>query len=67
MLYEAFLAHGGAEPRVPLEDDRMLRADDLIQHDMKTYRVTNVQPGHDEFDRVVFAEFVGAVGPTGPA
>jgi len=63
MLYEAFLADGDADPRMALEDDRELKAGDFIRHQMETYRVTRVAPGHDEFDAVVFAEWIGKVGP----
>ena len=43
-----------------------MKEGDVIHHQMETYRVTSVSPGHDEFDAVVFAEWIGRVGPTGP-
>ena len=63
VLYEVFLARGGPEPRVVIEDGRTLKAGDFIHYELETYGVASVVEGHDEFDGVVFAEWVGEVGP----
>jgi hypothetical protein len=66
MVYEAFLAQGGEARRVLLEDDRELKADDLLTYESKTYVILSVEQRQDEIAAVVFAEYVGEVGPPDP-
>jgi hypothetical protein len=45
-----------------VERDAPLAVDDTFAHERDSYRVTGIQPGHDEFDAVVTAEWIGEVG-----
>jgi hypothetical protein len=51
-----------------LEDDRELKADDLLTYESRSYVILSVEQRQDEIAAVVFAEseYVGEVGPPGP-
>ena len=63
MLYEARLSTGGTESKVSIERVAPFAKDDTFRIEMDMYQVTEIGPGHDEFDAVVFADWIGRVQP----
>jgi hypothetical protein len=61
--YDAWLSKGGGERRATLERDAPLEKDDTFSVESESYQVTSVGPGDGDFDGIVFAEWIGEVGP----
>jgi hypothetical protein len=61
--YDAFLSKSGGENRIVLETEAELRKGDDFKHGLDVYSVTSVQPGHDDFDAVLRADWIGDVQP----
>ena len=62
MRYDVWLSKGGGERQIVLEDDRQLAKDDVFSYERDSYKVTSFAPSHDDFDAVVFADWIGEVG-----
>jgi hypothetical protein len=67
VLYDAYLSKGAGERQVTLECDKALAPGDPFSYENETYSVVHVQPGHDEFEALIEAEWKGTWGPGQPA
>jgi hypothetical protein len=54
--YDVYLSKDGAERRVDLDLDVQFKPSDDFRYGPDIYFVTKVEPGHDEFDAVLFAD-----------
>ncbi len=56
MRYEMHLSKDEAERRAELDLDVQFKPSDEFRYGPDIYVVTRVEPGHDEYDAVLFAE-----------
>ena len=56
MRYEMYLSKIEGERRIELDLDVQFKPSDEFRYGPDIYVVTRVEPGHDEFDAVLFAE-----------
>jgi hypothetical protein len=54
--YEMYLSKDEAKRRVELDLDVQFKPTDEFRYGPDIYVVTRVEPGHDEFDAVLFAD-----------
>jgi hypothetical protein len=56
MRYEVYLSKHGAERRIELDLDVEFKPTHEFRYGPDIYVVTSVQPGHHEFDAIIFAD-----------
>jgi hypothetical protein len=56
--YDVYLSKDGAERRIELDIDVQFKPSDEFRYGPDIYVVTSVQPGHDEFNAVLFADTI---------
>jgi hypothetical protein len=56
MRYEVYLSRNGDERRIELDLDVEFKPGYEFRYGPDIYVVTSVQPGHDEFDAIIFAD-----------
>jgi hypothetical protein len=56
MRYEVYLTKDRTERRVEIDLDVQFKPTDEFRYGPDIYAVTSIQPGHDQFDAVLFAE-----------
>jgi hypothetical protein len=62
MRYEVYLSKDGAERRIELDLDVEFKPTQEFRYGPDIYVVTSVQPGHDEFDAIIFADLAANTG-----
>jgi hypothetical protein len=63
VLYDVFLSKGGAERRVEIDLDVQFKPGDEFRYGPDIYVVTRLEPGHDKFDAVLFADMITRRSP----
>jgi hypothetical protein len=63
VLYDVFLSKGGAERRVEIDLDVQFKPGDEFRYGPDIYVVTRLEPGHDKFDAVLFADLITRRSP----
>jgi hypothetical protein len=62
MRYEVYLSRDGEERRIELDLDVEFRAGYEFRYGPDIYVVATVQPGHDEFHAIIFADVPADTG-----
>jgi len=62
MRYEVYLSRDGDERRIELDLDVEFKPSYEFRYGPDIYVVRSLQPGHDEFDAIIFAEVAADSG-----